>query len=73
MRTNGWLDLTVPDAEGVRDFYRKVAGWAPPPPSLAPTSSAGSDPNPVSSQRRPIPIGRMGPSVSRCVEINVRM
>ncbi|MBP7146562.1 MAG: VOC family protein [Acidobacteria bacterium] len=25
--TIGWVDLTVPDATGVRDFYREVAGW----------------------------------------------
>lgn len=24
-----WHDLTVPDAESVRDFYRDVAGWEP--------------------------------------------
>ena len=23
----GWMDLTVPDADGVRDFYKKVVGW----------------------------------------------
>ena len=23
----GWVDLTVSDAEGVRDFYAQVAGW----------------------------------------------
>jgi predicted enzyme related to lactoylglutathione lyase len=23
----GWFDLTVPDAEEVRDFYSKVIGW----------------------------------------------
>jgi uncharacterized protein len=23
-----WLDLTVPDADGMRDFYRRVIGWA---------------------------------------------
>jgi uncharacterized protein len=23
----GWVDLTVPDAEQVRDFYRAVVGW----------------------------------------------
>lgn len=23
----GWLDLTVPNAEEVRDFYTKVIGW----------------------------------------------
>lgn len=25
--TVGWFDLTVPDADGVRDFYKKVVGW----------------------------------------------
>jgi predicted enzyme related to lactoylglutathione lyase len=23
----GWVDLTVPDAETVRDFYKEVTGW----------------------------------------------
>ncbi len=23
----GWIDLTVDDAEGVRDFYAQVVGW----------------------------------------------
>lgn len=23
----GWIDLTVPDAIGVRDFYQAVVGW----------------------------------------------
>lgn len=23
----GWLDLTVPDAAGIRDFYADVVGW----------------------------------------------
>lgn len=23
----GWIDLTVPDAPSVRDFYRAVVGW----------------------------------------------
>lgn len=27
--TIGWLDLTVPNAEVVRDFYCDVVGWAP--------------------------------------------
>ena len=22
-----WADLTIPDAEGVRDFYKQVIGW----------------------------------------------
>jgi uncharacterized protein len=25
--TIGWIDLTVTDAVGVRDFYREVVGW----------------------------------------------
>lgn len=27
----GWLDLTVDDAESVRDFYSAVLGWLPQP------------------------------------------
>ncbi len=27
----GWIDLTVPDAEGVRRFYEQVVGWKPQP------------------------------------------
>ena len=23
----GWIDITVDDADGLRDFYRKVVGW----------------------------------------------
>lgn len=26
-----WLDLTVPDAASVRDFYAEVVGWRPQP------------------------------------------
>jgi predicted enzyme related to lactoylglutathione lyase len=25
----GWIDITVDDAEGLRDFYAKVVGWEP--------------------------------------------
>jgi predicted enzyme related to lactoylglutathione lyase len=25
----GWIDITVPDAIGLRDFYQGVAGWTP--------------------------------------------
>lgn len=27
--TIGWIDLTVEDADGLRDFYASVAGWTP--------------------------------------------
>ena len=27
----GWVDLTVADAPGIRDFYAAVVGWAPTP------------------------------------------
>lgn len=30
----GWIDLTVDDAPGVRDFYAAVVGWAPEPVSM---------------------------------------
>ncbi len=29
--TIGWIDLTVPDAVGVRDFYAAVVGWTATP------------------------------------------
>jgi predicted enzyme related to lactoylglutathione lyase len=29
--TIGWIDLTVDDAEKVRDFYRDLAGWSAEP------------------------------------------
>ena len=30
-----WFDLTVPNAEDVKDFYSKVIGWKPEPVSMA--------------------------------------
>ena len=33
-----WQDLTVPDAEGIRDFYRGVVGW-----EAAPVDMGGYD------------------------------
>ena len=30
-----WTDLTVENAEGLRDFYQSVTGWAPEPVSIA--------------------------------------
>ena len=30
----GWVDLTVPDADRLRDFYAAVTGWVPQPLSM---------------------------------------
>lgn len=30
----GWLDLTVPDADSLREFYSDVTGWTPAPVSM---------------------------------------
>lgn len=30
----GWFDLTVPNADEVKDFYAKVVGWNPDPVSM---------------------------------------
>ncbi len=32
--TIGWTDLTVPDADGIRQFYAKVVGWESEPVSM---------------------------------------
>jgi predicted enzyme related to lactoylglutathione lyase len=32
--TIGWTDLTVPDAEAIRDFYTRVTGWKVQPVSM---------------------------------------
>lgn len=32
--TIGWIDLTVPNAENVKDFYAEVVGWKPEPVSM---------------------------------------
>ncbi len=29
-----WTDLTVPNAEGLKDFYRQVVGWSSEPVSM---------------------------------------
>lgn len=29
-----WMDLTVPDAEAIRDFYAEVTGWQPEPVAM---------------------------------------
>ncbi|HSG98908.1 MAG TPA: VOC family protein [candidate division Zixibacteria bacterium] len=30
----GWIDLTVPNADSVRDFYHAVTGWRPEPVAM---------------------------------------
>ena len=30
----GWIDLTVPDAESIRNFYQHVTGWTPAPVAM---------------------------------------
>jgi predicted enzyme related to lactoylglutathione lyase len=32
--TIGWTDLTVDDADSIRDFYSRVAGWKPLPVAM---------------------------------------
>ena len=32
--TIGWIDLTIDNAQQVRDFYAAVAGWSPQPVSM---------------------------------------
>ena len=32
--TIAWTDLTVPDAEGLREFYSRVVGWSSDPVSM---------------------------------------
>lgn len=32
--TVGWFDLTVEDAESIRDFYKEVVGWSSSPLSM---------------------------------------
>ena len=32
--TIGWIDLTAPNADGLKDFYAQVAGWTPEPVSM---------------------------------------
>ena len=31
---NGWIDIAVADAVGLKDFYAAVAGWTPEPVSM---------------------------------------
>ncbi len=46
----GWFDLTVPDADRVRDFYTAVAGWTHQPVDMG----GYSDYTMVSSDEKPV-------------------
>ena len=37
----GWFDLTVPDADRLRDFYAAVVGWTPEPVAMGGYSDYG--------------------------------
>jgi predicted enzyme related to lactoylglutathione lyase len=36
----GWIDLTVPEAEEVRDFYSAVVGWKSEPVDIGATRTS---------------------------------
>lgn len=40
----GWIDLTVDDAESVRDFYRDVVGWSSAPVDMGDYSDFNMSP-----------------------------
>jgi uncharacterized protein len=44
----GWIDLTVPNAEHVRDFYQSVTGWSPSPVDMGGYSDFCMHPSPGS-------------------------
>ena len=51
--TCGWIDLTVDDAEGVRDFYAAVVGWRPEPVPMGSGDDAYADFNMVDAAGEP--------------------
>src|SRR5215831_4627820 len=46
----GWVDLTIPDATAIRDFYQSVTGWTPSPVDMGGYSDFRMHPP---DQRRP--------------------
>ena len=42
----GWIDITVPNAESLRDFYQNVTGWAPSPVDMGGYSDFSMHPSP---------------------------
>ena len=32
--STGWIDLTIPNADGIRDFYSNVVGWKSSPVAM---------------------------------------
>ena len=49
--TIAWIDLTVPDAETVRDFYEQVTGWRSEPVDMG----EYSDYNMLPLEANPLP------------------
>lgn len=45
-----WIDLTIDDAEGIREFYEKVAGWS----SSAVEMGGYNDFNMLASDQQPV-------------------
>lgn len=62
--TLAWADLTVPDAEKIRDFYAGVVrwGWGGPggPEEYGPGLRLRRDQGSCRSRLRPLPGGRVG-------------
>jgi uncharacterized protein len=48
-----WLDLTVPDAESTRDFYRQVVGWAAQDVAMKDAGDSYADYNMLSGDGKP--------------------
>lgn len=53
--TIAWRDLTVADAEGIRDFYKNVVGWSSDPVSMGDYSDFNM-----------LPSGGEGPAAGIC-------
>jgi predicted enzyme related to lactoylglutathione lyase len=45
----GWIDLTVPNAETIRDFYHIVTGWTPSPVEMGGYNDFCMHPSPESA------------------------
>ena len=59
----GWIDLTVPDAEAIRDFYQHVTGWVPSPVGMGDYEDYCM--TPAGAEQ---PVADLGEAVRRCQE-----